>query len=280
LPWSYLREQVREGLDIPSQRNLIRRLCFCQWVKSGAVWIPPEKWAACGDYRLTLDSLVGREVYLGVDLSGKIDPSAVALIFPRAVEGEPGDTLNVSVDVVVKFWMPQRTLQRREREDKVPFSQWAASGALTTTPGDFVDHDAVAGFFIEDIAPQFHIRGIGIDQAGATAFVTRLQRELGDEIVSEIPQSFRHLSEPSKQLEALIVAGRLRHDGNAMLAWNLSNLAIEENRWGEIRPTKLSPRLRIDGAVAIIDGLAVMALRYEPAYTSVYDADDAGLFVF
>jgi phage terminase large subunit-like protein len=266
LPWSYLTEQVREALALPSQRNLVRRLNFCQWTAQQSIWIPPDAWAACGDSSLTLASLEGRDCYLGVDLSSKIDPSAVAVVFPRAVDGEPSaeGQLNVAVDVVMQFWMPANTLRRRAQEDHVDYPAWAATGVLTTTPGDLVDHDAIVQFIVE-LGQRCPIRGIGIDQAGATAVVTRLQRELGD-LVIEIPQGFRHLSEPSKTLEALIVARQLRHDTNPMMAMCMRNLAIEENHWREIRPVKISQRQRIDGAVALIDALAILRLKpTEPA---------------
>ena len=86
--------------------------------------------------------------------------------------------------------------------------------------------------------------------------VTRLMRELGDERVVEIPQGFRVMSEPTKLLEGLVVSRRLRHPGNPVLDWNMSNLAIEENRWQEIRPMKISAHQRIDGAVSLIIALA------------------------
>lgn len=47
LPWEYLREQVREAIAIPSQRNIVRRLNFCQWTQNQTVWITAEQWAAC-----------------------------------------------------------------------------------------------------------------------------------------------------------------------------------------------------------------------------------------
>ncbi len=47
LPWEYLREQVREAIAIPSQRNMVRRLNFCQWTNQATVWITAEHWAAC-----------------------------------------------------------------------------------------------------------------------------------------------------------------------------------------------------------------------------------------
>jgi len=47
LPWEYMREQVREAIAIPSLRNMVRRLNFCQWTQQATVWITAEQWAAC-----------------------------------------------------------------------------------------------------------------------------------------------------------------------------------------------------------------------------------------
>jgi phage terminase large subunit-like protein len=90
------------------------------------------------------------------------------------------------------------------------------------------------------------------------AVINRLEQHFGKDLVTEIPQGFRHLSAPSKLLEALVVSGLLQHDGNKCMSWCLSNMAIEENAWREIRPVKIHQRKRIDGGVALIDALAMM----------------------
>lgn len=279
VPRSYLEDIVREVTAIPSKAPLHLRLNFCVWTNAATAWIPQDAWTACRDDALSLDALTGREVYLGIDLSSKLDPSAVAIIAPRMLSDDADpNTLNLAVDIVAKFWMPRNTLVKREQEDRVPFGQWESDGALEATAGDLVDYDAIADYIL-DLATRCHVRGIGIDAAGATMLITRLQRELGD-LVVEIPQGFRHLSEPSKQLEGLVLAGRLRVAPNPMLDWNVANVGVERNKWDELRPVKLSQRMRIDGVVALIDALAVMALKYTPEPAgSVYDQDDYGVFV-
>jgi phage terminase large subunit-like protein len=270
LPWQYLREQVREAVQIPSQRNLTRRLNFCQWLAGSAVWISPDRWAACGDPTLTPALLAGRECFIGVDLSAKIDLSAVVCVFPRPLSGavttdsvQAAVPLNTAVDVLPYFWCPEATIHRRAHEDHVPMPDWARAGWLNTTPGDVIDHDAILECIL-DLSRRFKVRAIGIDMAGAVAMVTRLQRELSPELVIEVPQGFRHLSEPSKQLEALVVSQQLRHPDNKVMNWCMSNLAIEENKWQEIRPIKVNQRTRIDGGTALILALA-MLLRQPPA---------------
>lgn len=268
LPWQYLREQVREAIDLPSQRNMIRRLNFCQWTQQATARIPTEAWAAC---RTSLSrpafetSLKGRACYLGIDLSDKIDLSAVDAIFPRemsrAVEIEhQGERVTVdrAIDVLSYFWMPKNSIQRRAQEDRVPYPEWERGEYLTATVGAMVDHDVIVDFIINVLAKQYQVKGIGIDQAGASAVITRLRRHFGDEFVVEVPQGFRRLNTPSRMIEALILSGNLTHDNNPVMNMCVGNLAFEENSWQEIRPVKISQKKRIDGAVALIDAEFVM----------------------
>lgn len=261
LSWQYLREQVREAIDLPSQRNLVRRLNFCQWTQQATVWIPSEVWASCKG-TISPASLVGRECFLGVDLSDKIDLSSVVAVFPRALERAGASDIELpldrAIDVLPTFWMPEKTLSRRAQEDKIPYPDWAAAGYVITTPGSLIDHDAIVEYIIGVLAKRYQVKGIGIDQAGAAGAVSKLRRHFGDEFVEEVPQGFRRLSEPSKLVEALIVSANLSHDGNPCMAWCMGNMATEENAWREIRPVKIHQRKRIDGGVALIDAVAKM----------------------
>jgi phage terminase large subunit-like protein len=160
-------------------------------------------------------ALAGRECFVGCDLSEKIDLASVQLVFPRPLarplEGASAAAAPVTraIDVLSYFWMPEKTLAARAKEDNIPYPDWRDRGFLRVTPGALIDHDAIASFIVDVLAKQFLIRGVGVDQAGATAFVTRLQRELGDELVTEVPQGFRMLSGPSKTLEALVISENL-----------------------------------------------------------------------
>jgi phage terminase large subunit-like protein len=289
LSWQYLREQVREAIDLPSQRNLVRRLNFCQWTQQATVWIPPEAWMRCGG-AVSRDQLAGRDCYLGIDMADKIDLASVVAAFPRelaaddrraADDEDDGATpaierpITCAYDVLAFFWMPEKTLARRAQEDKIPYPDWVRDGYVFTTPGKLIDHDAIVDYIIGTLHTTFRIRGIGIDQAGAAGVVSKLQRHFGDELVEEVPQGFRRLSEPSKTLEAMVVTGNLAHDNNPCQAWCMGNMAIEENSWREIRPVKIHQRKRIDGGVALIDAIAKHQKSNPTSDRSVYE--DRGL---
>ena len=282
LPWQYLREQVADAIGMPSKRNLTIRLNFCGWTDQVTVWIPIEKWVACKG-SATSASLVGRSCYVGIDVSSKIDLTSVELLFPQEEvapaivvdlgpdwQGEsPGArpearrtfNLNRHYDLVSHFWMPNETMAAREAEDGVPYRQWAAEpGQLHVTTGTMVDQDEILDTIIREFAVKYRILGFGIDISNAAAMVTRLQTHFGPEKVIDIPQGFRHLSEASKIVEALIMAGRLHHDGNKVMRWCVANVGTEENKWGDIRPVKLHQRKRIDGMVALVIGVRVSTL--------------------
>jgi phage terminase large subunit-like protein len=293
IPWEYLRSEVRVGVAIPSQRNMVRRLNFCQWTQQRDVWLTAEQWAACAGL-ISRAGLVGRECFVGIDLSDTIDLSSVVCIFPRALDREPGASdqatdarapedparpaIDRAIDVLSFFWMPDKTLYRRAHEDKISYPDWKQGGFIFTTPGSIIDHDAIVEFLIGTLAVQFTILGVGIDDAGASAVVTRLQRHFGHDeskppeqrFVWAVPQGFRRLSAPSKWLEALVVSLNLAHDGNPCMAWCITNMGKEENAWREIRPVKITQRKRIDGGVALIDAIAKMTAT-PAAPRSVYE---------
>lgn len=281
LPWQYLREQVREAQAITSLRNIVRRLNFCQWTEQATAWITAEQWKAC-EVDITLESLRGRDCFIGIDLSDKLDLSAAVLVFPRPLirpvdPADPADAdepqrpntvrIDYAVDVWPVMWMPKETLQLRAQQDGIPYPDWVKAGFVRATQGALVDHDVIVDTIIE-FASMFRIHRIGFDAAGATAAVTRLQRYFGDDAaesaeqrkVIEIPQGFRSLSEPSKLMEALILSGNMRHNVNDAMAWCMGNMAKEENHWREIRPVKMHQRKRIDPGVALIDALKAMSL--------------------
>jgi len=70
-----------------------------------------------------------------------------------------------------------------------------------------------------------------------------------------IPQGYAHLNAPSRLLEGLVAAGRLRHGGNRALRWMAGNLVWDTDGAGNVKPSKKRSSERIDGMAA-----GVMAL--------------------
>jgi phage terminase large subunit-like protein len=169
--------------------------------------------------------------------------------------------------VVPHFWLPEETVQDREREGFTAYQTWADEGLLTITEGGAIDYDRVFKDIRDKIAPRFPLlkQGeIGYDPAFATDIANRLRDKAGFNTV-EVLQNYKHLSEPSQVFEALVKTRRVIHDGHRLLRWNVENVAIKQDDAGRIRPVKPRKQAKkIDGVVASLMGIARLQAMPEP----------------
>lgn len=273
LPRSYLREQVREAVGMPSKEGIVKRLNFCVWTQQHTVWIPMDAFDACSVVRP--EEAGWSSVAAGLDLSSKLDLTALAVTL-RYRDARPATEIEIAegqgdpeaekklkrlsidfrVHTVPFFWLPEATLAEAVKRDRVPYDVWRDQGWLRVTPGNVVDYNLILEQIIEEIGPRFGLKGgeIGFDPYNATQLAGQLAGA-GLRTVM-VDQTVRNISEPAKLFEALIVDRRLTTDGNPVLKWCVSNVAVREDKKGNIFPFKPSRRKRIDGVVATIIGLS------------------------
>ncbi len=65
-------------------------------------------------------------------------------------------------------------------------------------------------------------------------------------------QGFASMSGPMKRVEERVAQNRIRHAGNPVLAWQVSNVHRDEDAAENIKPNKKKSQGRIDAAVAMI----------------------------
>ena len=242
----YLREQVAEARDMTGKRNIVLRLNFCQWTEQSTRWLHPEKWAACAG-KETPEQLEirckGRKVFAGLDLSSTSDITALVLDVP--IDGKHV--------WICRFWIPKENIRKRVEKDGIPFDTWVREGWVKATDGNVVDYDVVRAD-ITELARHYNIAELAIDRWNATQISTQL---MGDGLtVVQFGQGFASMSAPSKELEKLVLGERLVHGGHPVLNWMASNVAIEQDAAGNIKPAKHKSAGKIDGVVAGVMGLA------------------------
>lgn len=239
----YVEAKCREAQNSPAKENTFRRLHLNQWTQQDVRWLQMAKWDTC-DSEIREDDLEGRPCYAGLDLASTTDVAACVLVFPP----DDDDVWRV----LPRFWIPAENARSREKRDRVPYLLWEKQGHLTMTPGDIIDFDRIRRDVVE-LGERFDIREVAIDRWAATQITTQLMGD-GFEMVP-FGQGFASLSGPAKELEALVVSGRLGHGGNPVLRWMASNVAVEQDAAGNIKPSKRRSTEKIDGIVA-----ATMAL--------------------
>jgi phage terminase large subunit-like protein len=241
---NYLERECERAKQEPSYENTFKRLHLNIRTQQDVRWIPMERWAACAD-PVDEDAMAGRECFGALDLSSKIDITAWVMVFPPTAD----DPL---WRVLPRFFIPAENAHQREKRDRVPYETWSRAGFITLTDGNVVDYDFVKAQVRADAA-KFKLREIAYDPWNATQIALQLQDD-GATMV-EFRQGFASLSEPSKEFERLVVSKQLAHGGNPVLAWMASNVAIEEDASGNIKPSKKKSTERIDGIVTTVMGV-------------------------
>jgi phage terminase large subunit-like protein len=247
-----MRILAERAKRMPTLEASFRNLFCNQRVDAEERWIPAVEWDQCRG-EIDLDELVGERCLGGLDLGSVRDLTAFALFFPD------------SGALLVWSWCPADNLRAREDQDRVPYAVWARAGHISPTPGKATDKRRVA-IALAEICARYQPEAIAADQWQ----LTELQRILGEEGI-ELPlkpfgQGYKSMSPAAKAFEERVLNRQLVHDGSPLLTWALSNVAIERDAAGNMKPSKDRSRERIDPAVAAIMacGLAAQEPKAEP----------------
>lgn len=272
-----MRTMAKRALRMPTFEASFRNLYLNQRVDAHSPLIPRLEWqGCCGEYEIE----EGEEVYLGLDLSGKTDLTALV-----------GVTADSASRVLARFWKPEVALKDHEKRDRVPYATWKAQGLLETTPGRAVQYDFVAARLAE-IHAQYVIRGLAFDRWSIDNFKNACNREgldvwidgQDDELAGAVRmvqwgQGYKDMAPAIDALEVAVLERILKHDGHPVLTWNISNAMATQDPAGNRKMDKAATRFRIDGAVALAMaiGLKSRDLLEEPE-PSVYE--DRGVLAF
>lgn len=230
----YFEAECAKAQATPAYENSFRRLLLNQWTEQESRWLSVEAWDACAG---TLPDLAHAECWAGLDLASTTDITALVLAFPR----EDGLVL------VPHFWIPEDRMRERVRRDRVPYDVWVREGLVTATPGAVTDYDRIRAD-IHLIAERYRIREIAFDRWNATQLATQLQGD-GFALVG-FGQGFASMSGPAKELERRVLGRELRHDGNPVLRWMVSNVTVSMDPAGNLKPDRAKSTEKIDGVVA------------------------------
>lgn len=261
MPVSTLQEAVNEARNLPSKQNLIARLHFCVWTSAEKAWISAERWLAV-EVKPDRSCFKKRKVYLGIDLSKRLDLTAVAFFMPDEVGGG---------DLFVEFWTPADTLLARADRDKVPYALWRDRGFLHAVPGDSVDFEAVIKSVAKTVKDlELQVISAAFDRHRIDEFKKEMERASVELPLKEFGQGFVSMSPAIDRLENLIVNKRVRIEENPVLRWNAASAVTVEDDAGNRKFSKRKATGRIDGIVAAADAVGVAVLA-EPPKPKRYD---------
>ena len=252
-----LRTAVMQAKRLPTREPAVRNLYLNQRVAADERFIPAVEWDACRD-DFEESELRGRPCFGGLDLGSTRDLTSFTLYFPW----DEGRVLSWS-------WCPGDNIQRREDEDRVPYRVWADRGLIEPTPGRGTDKRFVA-LRLAQIACQYSIHKIAFDRWSITELERIMSEESIDLPLEPFGQGFKDQGPAVRAFEEHILNRTLRHNGNPLLTWALSNVVPNTDPTGAVKLDKDRARERIDPIAATVMAVGIAAK--EPERKS-YDFD-------
>lgn len=223
------------------------------WVKQSAQsYIDMAKWKARGrlneDFENDLGiSLYGYDAYVGIDVSKTIDLTAAGIVIPVDINNSK------KFITLAHGFIPEETVQTKERTDKIPYRLWSERGWLTITPGEIVDYRFMTKWIEETLNKYgLNIKDVCYDPYNATHYTQELESNKGWGIV-EIRQGIITLSEPTKSFRAETYQGNILHPTNDLLDWAISNAVTKVDAQENIMLDKAKSTERIDPIAAVIN---------------------------
>jgi len=254
----YLQLQQRDAVADTRKQNVFKTKHLNVWVAAASPWLNLHNLQQSGDSALSIESHAWDGCVAGLDLASKQDiASRVQLCWRDLDDGRHYYAFS-------RNYVPQSTVDKPENAH---YQAWVHSGHLIATPGNMIDLEQIQEELIED-ASQVHIREVAKDPWGGHQLGANLAAE-GFTVV-DIPQQVRYLSDPMKEIAAVVDAGRFHHDGNPAYVWMLSNVEVQEDRNENIFPRKSRASNKIDAAVATIVAMN-RALAVAPEQSAIDD---------
>lgn len=232
-----------KAMTMPSAANNFKTKHLNEWVNADTAWMDMRAWDACKDPTLDPEQFAGEPTYVALDLASKVDIAAKVALHERTIDGK------AHYFVFGQYYLPRDTVERGENSQ---YQGWEHMELLTVTDGAVIDFDVIEQDLLADCS-RFEVREVPYDPFQATQLSTRMAAQ-GVPMV-EMRPTVLNFSEPMKQLEALVLQGRLHHNGDPVLAWMMSNVVAHMDAKDNIYPRKERPENKIDGVVALIMAL-------------------------
>lgn len=261
-----IRALAEEATRQVSKESAFRNLYLNQRVDQTSPLIARSEWKACETederekHPETGVLRKGERIYLGLDLSAKVDLTALV-----AVSADPSEDR-----VKAWHWKPKDHLHDHYKRDHFDYPSLAKEGWLDAPPGGVIDFGYVAQC-ISRISQEYEIVGIAydrhkidtllveFDRIGIEAYKDEKNKRDGAIRMVDWGQGTVGMGPAVDSLEESVIRRRFKHDGNPVLGFCFANAIVRADSVGNRMLNKAATRFRIDGAVACAMALGLKA---------------------
>lgn len=250
----YLLARLREAKNNVSRQNIIRCKHLNQWMNASTAWMDMDRWRRCCDPTLSIEDFLGQNCVIALDLATRIDIAVSVKLFER--EGH--------YYLFGNYFVPEETVELPQNDN---YRRWVAEGWMTQTAGNTVDFPYIREALQADLK-RFRVDEIAYDPYQATQLALEMANEGAPML--EYRNTVPTMSEPMKEMQALVHDQRLHHNGDPVMTWMMSNVVARVDAKENIFPRKEINENKIDGVVAAIMAMGV-AIKRQDVYLRGYE---------
>ena len=249
----YIREQVQKAMNSASEEVGIKTKNINVWCDAENVWIP-DHYIIDAVKPMRLQDFGGRECWVGVDLASTSDLTAMSFLIPD----EDG-----SLNFITRYYLPESALT--ERRFSLTYSGWRRQGWLTVTPGNVTDYQYILNDLIE-ARSIMNVVKVSYDKWNSTQWAI----DATDQgfMLEPYSQAIGNFNKPTKELERLIMSGKVHIDKNTITRHCFRNVSLAVDHNGNIKPSKEHSEKKIDGIIAMC--MALGGYLESPHYGDFY----------
>ncbi len=234
----YLEGQRRKALYSPRAAAGFKTKNLNLWVNSAHAYFSIDHWNRAADKNLRIEQFAGREAYVALDLSSKTDIAAMQVLIPL-------DEKETFASFSYNF-LPEETVNQPENQH---YQIWREEGYLTVTDGEIIDFEVIQDR-LRELKEILTVHVVAYDPFQATMLATTLSKD-GYPML-EYRQTVQNFSDPMKQVEAWIRAGRIKHCGDPVFSFGVANIEAKEDVKRNVYPRRASDKRKIDPVIALI----------------------------
>jgi phage terminase large subunit-like protein len=235
---------------LPSVARKFENLYLNRRVSMAVTVISKEAWAACDRPMPPEEELVKCRCIIGLDLSSKIDLTALVLCF---------ELPDGSWAIKPHFFTPKDTIDDRTQLERVPYREWVDVGLIEAIPGTSIDYTVVAQRLL-DYFKKYDVICVAYDKWRMDILKKAMidldfDPDQAKEGFLEFGQTFKEMTPALETLEQWVTEKKIIHGGHPVMRFNVASAvaAIDGNLNRKL--DKRNSRAKIDGMVAMVMGL-------------------------
>lgn len=254
ISYKFLREQVEQAKNNPSQEVSIKTKNFNIWCTSEVTWIPREDLMLYSQ-KFDITNFKDDEYYCyaGVDLGSVSDLTAVAYLIKKE------DKFYIFCDA----YIPTGSIEKSKNKEL--YRKWIREGYLKVTHGNRMNYEEVVHDILE-FNKEIPILEIAYDKYNAIEWA----RECSEEglVLTPFSQKKGNFNLATKEFERRLYNGDIVLIDSPVIRWCFANAMLEYDKLDNCKPVKGAGSMnKIDAVIAILEAFGIYMMREEKTGT-------------